>query len=121
MLQKGKRKNNVNYMVVCKECDESEKSVYIGETARNLYPRMREHVQNKTESSFMKRHISERHQGEEVEFEARVTKTNRDCLSRQVREGVLIQKYGSECNLMNTRSEWNQPSVYRIQSEIVRN
>ena len=108
-------------MVVCKECGESEKSVYIGETARNLYTRMREHVQNKTEASFMKRHVSERHEGGEVEFEARVTKTNRDCLSRQVREGVLIQKYGSECNLMNTRSEWNQPSVYRIQSEIVRN
>ena len=95
--------------------------MYIGKTARNLYPRIREHVQNKTEASFMKMYISEMHQGEEVEFEARVTKTNRDFLSRQVREGVLIQKYGSECNLMNTRSEWNQPSVYRIHSKIVRN
>ena len=108
-------------MVVCKKCEESGKSVYIGETARNLYTRMKEHIQNKTESSFMRRHVSEMHQGEEVEFEDRVTKTNKDCLSRQVREGVHIQRYGSKYNIMNTKSEWNQPSVYRIQSEIVRN
>ena len=113
--------NNVNYIVECRKCQESERSVYIGETARNLYTRMKEHIQNKTESSFMKRHINEVHQGEEVDFEARVTKTNKDCLSRQVREGIHIQNYGSKYNIMNTKSEWNQPSVYRIQNEIVRN
>ena len=94
--------------------------MYIGETARNLYTRMKEHISNSGEGSFMAKHLKEVHGGVEGNFEARVTKTNKDCLSRQVREGVYISQQGSRNILMNTKSEWHQPSLYRIQSEITK-
>lgn len=67
----------------------------------------------------MKKHMEERHAGEEEDFRARVTHANKDCLTRQVREGVLIRRCRKE--LMNTRSEWFQPPLYRIRSEIINN
>ena len=113
-------RNNVNYKVICKLCPNGEESLYIGETARNLYTRMNEHLNNKGEGSFITKHMNECHGGKERKFLAQITKTNKDCLSRQVREGVHIQRYGFQKRLLNTRSEWHQPSLYRIQSEIVR-
>ena len=68
----------------------------------------------------MIKHLEEAHEGREGSFEARVTKTNRDCLSRQVREGVYISQQGGKQLLMNTKSEWHQPSLYRIQSEVTK-
>ena len=111
-------RNNVNYEVKCKLCP----AVYIGETAKNLYTRMKQHHSNRGEDSFIRKHLEEAHPGvgREGNFTAKVTNTNRDCLSRQVREGVQISQQGSRGNLMNTKSEWHQPSLYRIQSEIVR-
>ena len=123
-VERGKggqcHRNNVNYKVTCKLCPEGREAVYIGETARNLYFRMKEHNSSKGEGSFISRHIEEAHRGREGNFEARVTKTNKDCLSRQVREGVQISQQGHKNPLMNSKSEWHQPSLYRIQSEIVR-
>ena len=112
-------RNNVNYVVTCKLCPEGREAIYIGESARNLYIRMKEHLSNKGEGSFICKHLDEKHQGMVGNFEARVTKTNRDCLTRQVREGVQILQQGHKHPLMNTKSEWHQPSLYTIQSEIV--
>ena len=112
-------RNNVNYIVTCKLCPEGREAIYIGESARNLYIRMKEHLSNKGEGSFICKHLDEKHQGMVGKFEARVTKTNRDCLTRQVREGVQILQQGHKHPLMNTKSEWHQPSLYTIQSEIV--
>ena len=113
-------KANVNYEVVCMSCPENNRAKYIGETSRNLYTRMGEHSsEQEEEGSFMKKHREEFHNGEEGIFESRVTHVNRDCLSRQVREGVLIKN--SSVVTMNTRSEWHQPSLYTIQKEIIRN
>ena len=127
MLQRRKRKrrtvphsNNVNYKVTCKLCPEGREAVYVGETARNLYTRMKEHCSGGGEGSFMMKHLEEAHEGREGNFEARVTKTNKDCLSRQVREGVYISQKGAKNLLMNTKSEWHQPSLYRIQSEVTK-
>ena len=69
------------------------------------------------EESFMRRHMQEKHPGEEGDFRARVTHTNKDCLTRQVREGVLIRRSRKE--IMNTRSEWFQPPLYKIRSELI--
>ena len=113
-------KNNVNYKVTCKLCPVGNEAIYIGETARNLYTRMKEHNSARGEGSFISRHLEEAHRGMEGNFEAKVTKSNKDCLSRQVREGVQISQQGSRHPLMNSKSEWNQPSIYRIQNEIVR-
>ena len=112
-------RNNVNYQVKCKLCPEGKEAVYIGETARNLYTRMKEHNSGGGEGSFIHRHLTEAHEGREGKFEAKVTKTNKDCFSRQVREGVQISQQGYKGPLMNNKSEWHQPSLYRIQCEVI--
>ena len=129
-IERGKggkcRKNNVNYEIECKLCPEDKRPVYIGETSRNLYTRGREHVRSGNsrvdsgsgESCFIKRHMEEHHEGMRGKFAGRVTHNNKDSLSRQVREGVLIRRSNRE--LMNTKSEWFQPPLFRIQNEIVR-
>ena len=118
-------KNNINYVVECQVCKE-EKAIYYGETSRNLYTRMIEHQRKykdereKEESEddgFMKKHMKEYHSGEEGRFKAKVTHHNRDSLSRQIREGVQIRRANKP--LMNTKSEWFQPPLFRVQSEAV--
>ena len=72
------------------------------------------------EGSFMVKHLQQYHngEGEKNDFAAKVTHTNKDCLTRQIREGVLIKNRG--VNIMNTRSKWHQPSLFRVQSEVIR-
>ena len=113
-------KNNVNYKVTCKLCPLGKEAVYYGETSRNVYIRMTEHNRAKGEESFMKRHLEEAHRGREGNFEAKVTKTNKSCLSRQVREGVQISLHNHRQPILNSKSEWHQPSLYSIRSEIVK-
>ena len=60
----------------------------------------------------------EKHQGRPAVYTAKVTGTFQDCLSRQVAEGVEIRR--CPANLMNTKSEWHQPPIWRVQSEILR-
>ena len=128
-LERGRggkcRLNNVNYKIECLLCPEGNRPVYIGETSRNIYTRGKEHVRSgrrigdtNMESCFVKKHMAEMHEGSKSRFSAKVTHRNRDCLSRQVREGILIRK--SSGNTMNTRSEWSQPPIYSIQSHVIR-
>ena len=42
----------------------------------------------------------------------------RDCLARQVKEDVQIR--WSQVPVLNAKTEWHQPALYRIQSEIER-
>ena len=42
----------------------------------------------------------------------------RDCLTRQVRENVLIRR--SQVPVLNSKTEWHQPALYRIQLEVER-
>ena len=108
-------KSNVNYQISCQKCEK----VYIGETSKNLYTRTLQHIQNKKEDeAFMSKHYQEEHRGEEKKFKAKVTHTNRDCLTRQVREGVLIRRTTKP--LLNSRTEWFQPPLFRVQSEVIR-
>ena len=109
------RTNGVRYEVRFTRCN----CVYIGETSRNLYTRGKEHLNKKMEEThFMKEHMDKCHEGMDSRFTGRVTHCNKDCLSRQVREGVMIRRCTRE--LMNTKSEWFQPSVFRVMSEVVR-
>ena len=66
----------------------------------------------------MKKHMDEHHEGMQSKFVAQVTHTNKDCMTRQVREGVMIRKHSQ--NIMNTRAEWYQPALYRVQNEVIR-
>ena len=125
--EKGKggkcRRNNINYVMECQMCPEGNRPVYIGDTSRNLFTRCKEHMGSSrnvddAESSFIRKHMVESHGGREGKFEARVTHTNKDSLTRQIREGVLIRRAGG--NVMNTKSEWFQPPLFRVRSQIVR-
>ena len=108
-------KNNINYQISCQMCGK----VYIGETSKNLYTRTNQHIQNRRDGeAFMNKHYEEEHKGERKRFEAKVTHTNRDCLTRQIREGVLIRRATKP--LLNSRTEWFQPPLFRVQSEVVR-
>ena len=119
------RKNNVNYEIECMLCPEDRRPVYIGETSRNLYTRAKEHINGertegseKNESCFARKHMEQCHPGRTSKYRAKVTKTNKDSMSRQIREGVLIRRSRKE--MLNSKSEWFQPPIYRIRSEVVR-
>ena len=95
--------------------------MYYGESHRNLYTRGKEHekkLEKKDESSFMYRHQVEKHDSNPVEFEMKVVRSFRDPMSRQVTEAVLIKNHQGE--LLNSKSEFYQPSLIRIRNEIVR-
>ena len=114
-------KSNVQYSIRCGTCPDEAPTVYLGETSRNLYTRAKEHQQkrkSKSADSFMASHQAEKHKGERVNFKAKVEKSFQDCLTRQISEGVYIRR--SEVPLMNTKSEWHQPSLWQVQSEIHR-
>ena len=119
-------KNNINYEIECQLCSGRDKALYVGETSRNLYTRAGEHQKCRTreegeeesDEGFMSKHMRECHNGEERNFKAKVTHSNKDSLTRQVREGVIIRR--SNRNLLNTKSEWFQPPLYQVQSEIIR-
>jgi hypothetical protein len=111
----------VNYQLECQLCPDGERSVYIGESSRNLYTRSKEHLSRygtgKT-TSFMVKHKNAAHRGEEPVYRAKVTASTRDCLTRQVREAVMIRR--SQVPVLNAKTEWHQPSLYRIQHEVER-
>ena len=116
-------KSNVQYELNCKLCPLEDRCTYIGETSRNLYTRAKEHTgkyNSKTQchASFIKKHQEERHHGVPANFKGKVTSMFRDCLSRQVSEGVNIRR--CDKNVLNSKSEWHQPALWRVQNEIVR-
>ena len=111
----------VNYELECQLCPDGRKSLYLGESARNLYTRGAEHLakyRTGDKKSFMKKHQNSEHQGQEGEYTAKVTARTRDCLTRQVREAVLIRR--CQVPVLNSKTEWHQPALYRIQNEIFR-
>ena len=66
----------------------------------------------------MANHQAEEHQGESGHIQAKVIKSFQDCLTRQISEGVYIRR--SEVQVLNTKSEWHQPSLWQVQSEVYR-
>ena len=115
------RRSNVNYSVGCQLCPQDNKSVYLGETSRNLYTRGKEHddkLKKEAEDSFMHKHQANKHPGQPGMFTAKVTGTYNDCLTRQVAEGVFIRR--CEHEVLNAKSEWHQPALWRIRSEVER-
>ena len=116
-------KSNIQYQLECAMCPDTDKCVYIGETSRNLYTRSKEHIEKykskkRSHDSFIKKHQVEKHQDRPANFNAKVTGVFRDCLSRQVSEGVEIRR--SDQSILNSKSEWHQPALWRVQSEVVR-
>ena len=70
------------------------------------------------QTSFMVKHQAAAHHAEMAKYRAEVIANTRDCLTRQVKEAVLIRR--SEVQILNGKTEWHQPALFRIQSEIER-
>ena len=102
----------VTYEIECGLCQGADRSIYVGETSRNLFTRGYEGWKT---DSFLLKHQLEKHDGCAAVCTAKGKKKYKDCLSRQVAEGVQMRR--CEANLMNTKSEWHQPPIWRIQSE----
>ena len=116
-------KSNVQYELSCTQCPGSDQCVYIGESSRNLYTRGKEHIdkyqsKKRCPESFMKKHQEEVHNDLPADFTAKVTGTFRDSLTRQISEGVHIRR--SVAKVLNSKSEWHQPPLWRVQNEIIR-
>ena len=113
------KKSSVVYEIACQLCPEDQQAVYLGETARNVYTRGKEHQRNyakREPESFMHKHQQAKHYGAEADFKAKVKYSFKDCLSRQVAEGVCICKCEKE--VLNTKAEWHQPALWRVRSEL---
>ena len=111
----------MNYEIECQLCPDGRKGLYIGETSRNLYTRSKEHVsrfRSGLVTSFIVKHQNNAHNGEEADYRAKVTASTRDCLTRQVKEAVLIRRRNRE--VLNSKTEWHQPALFRVQNEIER-
>ena len=114
-------KSNVQYEVKCTRCPVDRQPVYIGETSRNLYTRAKEHqdrYRKRNKDSFMLDHQLDQHQGEEAQYVTKNVKNFQDCLTRQISEGIYIRR--SDKPVLNSKSEWHQPCLWKVQTEIQR-
>ena len=109
------------YSNTCKLCKSmGETVVYIGETARSLHERSKEHVRDSyggADRSHIREHISLRHP-ERLDkltntknvadmFEIKVLQRHRTSLSRQLAETVTIRQTGG--TVLNDQTEYNPP------------
>ena len=116
---------NVVYMGVCVPCEierasmtkdltnKKIKGVYIGETARTLAERAKEHraAYNRLESkSFMFKHWSSEHPNLDhpPEFKFSVVKTHKEPMGRLIHEAIKIFENAT----LNSKSEWGGGTSY---------
>ena len=52
----------------------------------------------------------------EADFSAKVLSSYKDCLSRQIAEGVTIRR--CEKKILNSKAEWHQPALWKVRSEL---
>ena len=99
----------------------NQQAVYVGETARNVYSRCREHSRNfeKEESElFIFKLQRDEHHGAQADFKASMKYWFKDCLSILIAEGVAIRR--CDKNVLNSKAEWHQPAIWRVRSELSR-
>ena len=73
-----------------------------------MYTRGREHIEKyrkRNMDSFIKKHQEDEHAGMPSEFGAKVIGMYKECLSRQISEGVSLR---------------HQPPLWRVQNELVK-
>ena len=115
------RKSNIEYSMECCLCPDERPTAYHGETSRNLFTRAGEHFRDyykEEEDNWIFKHQMDVHGGAQAKFTAKVTNSFRDCLTRQVSEAVTIRR--SDQTVLNGKSEWHQPALFTVRSEIVR-
>ena len=107
------RKEGAIYEIKCKECQSS----YIGETGRNAYTRINEHLHDaadpsKHKHSVLHRHIEEKHNNKDVTYDATVLQSfPKSAMRRQIAESIHINK---SQHSINNCTEWNHHHVTQL-------
>ena len=102
-------REGVTYSLVCKEYGRRV-AEYFGETGRNTFTRVGEHLLNLTKlaedenKSVLKFPSNHCHDGRDVRYTMRVTGVHNDSLERQITEAVNIANFRGPA-LMNRRGE----------------
>ena len=114
---------NVNYLIECLDCKKKGKEVeYIGESARTMYDRGNEHLNDlltENKGKPLWEHVKEEHEGEvrTSSFKMKLIKKNKSALQRQIREALEIEGSGAEV-VLNMKGEWNGSRIPRIRVEV---
>ena len=125
------KKRNIVYESICALCnpgalkkgplkvyDSSKPSLYVGETARSLQERSREHIADleaRSSNSHMWKHQEESHGGsKEARFVFKIVETPKSALSRQIGEAIRIRRRGGEGGILNARGEYNRCHITRL-------
>ena len=97
------KKREVVYCIECKQC--KGKFKYIGETARSLGERFREHfMYRNNQQSVFYNHKLEVHNGNNFDFQINILNTHPgDPMRRQVAEAVCIEEINPK---LNRKEEW---------------
>ena len=113
-------RSGAHYSGVCTICGEDQKLArYDGETGHSGYCRTKEHkkdIMDKNVKNAFAKHLESFHpdrQGDPTVFKLKVEATYKKCLERQVSEGVNISNSKADL-LMNSKTEFMQPSVSRV-------
>ena len=116
-------KENLGYGFDCETCKGMEINAnYYGESCRNLYTRAGEHTKKAEKgdvNSFIQKHQAEFHNSEPANFSSKVIKSFKDPLSRHITEAILIKNHRGG-PLLNSKSEFFQPSIVQVRQEVVR-
>ena len=98
--------------------EQNGQSVYVGETARSIQERAKEHWESfkskDPKSHILKHHLIHHGAEGEPKFIMKVVKFYRTALSRQVAEAVRIKRRGE---VLNSRTEYNRCSIQRLTLE----
>ena len=70
------------------------------------------------DQSFMFQHQVSKHDGLPSNFKSEIVRSYSDCLSHQAGEAIFINKMSGE--ILNSKSEFYQPSIVTIRREISR-
>ena len=106
---------NVNYIITCDTCENTKtdkeiKNIYIGETSRGCYERMKGHLeQYRGKKGFMFKHAVDHHNSAmDLKFSITRERIDKDPLRRIIRESVRINnsEFSETTNLMNTKEEF---------------
>jgi hypothetical protein len=110
------RKEGIVYQLKCDKCQD----IYIGESSRNAFTRINEHIRqaaNKSKDSVLHRHMLEKHSNDSSstpEFSAKVIRSySGSALRRQISESVFIDQL-TPSTAINSRSEWNTVHLPRL-------
>ena len=99
--------------------DLADPNIYVGETSRSLYERVKEHIRdgkNRAEDSHIAKHWDQAHLGEQMpEFRFKIVRTFRDSLSRQVAEITRIDLRGE--HVLNSKSVYSRNRLPRLEIE----